>query len=262
MVFVKSVKRSRLPIPVLLMASASVLAQSSGNAGDGTFPAASSARVLKYDATYAGYKFAEIDLTESNPYAFQEDTVTNLECDVQSSGILTIDGRYRSVVRDDYTVLYFKSDEGSPENRKISEYWFDYDKNRIDLLWREIEGSDTTRSSAEFTDIDRKYFDSISLIFRIRYGFDTLAVPVYLPIFTRSRIDSILIEEISRSEEVGPTGIAFAVAKIKGKIPFEIYPGFGHEFEIYMTTDEARIPVRARMEMALGHIEIRLRESH
>jgi hypothetical protein len=254
-------KSGRLSVLVFLLMAGLLLAQSPGNPGSDSYPAASPARVLKYDATYAGYKFAEIDLSESDPYEFQGDTVINLECSVRSSSILTIDGRYRSVVRDDYTVLYFKSDEGSPENRKISEYWFDYDNRRIDLIWRGIKDSDTTRSRAEFSGVDRRYFDSISLIFRIRDGFDTLAVPVYLPVFTRSRVDSILIEEISPSEETGPGGIAIAVTKIEGKIPFEIYPGFGDDFEITLTSDEARTPVRARMEMALGHIDIRLTES-
>jgi hypothetical protein len=255
-------KINRLPISMLLLIISSSPGLAGENAGGETYPALSPSNTMKYDATYAGYKFAEIDFSESKPYEFQGDTVRNLECSVRSSGILTIDGSYRSVVRNDYTVLYFKSDEGSPEDRKIAEYWFDYDSSKIDLIRSRIKGADTTRSNAEYTDVDRRYFDSISLVFRIRDGFDTLTTPVYLPVFLESGVDSILIEEISPAEEDTVNGKAHPITKIKGRIPFETYPGFGDEFEIYLTSDDSRIPVRARIEMVLGYIEIKLREPY
>ena len=248
-------------ISLFLLISIFVPGLHGGHATGDFYPAEPQSLILKYDATYVGYKFAEIDFSESVPYEFHEDTVRNLDCSVKSSGILNIDGHYRSVVRDDYTVLYFKSDEGSPEDRKISEYWFDYDKNRIDLIRTGINGADTTHSEAEYENVDRRYFDSISLIFRIRDGFDTLTTPAYLPIFDQSGADSILIEDVSSVDETGPDGNSIPVMKIKGKIPFETYPGFGDDFEIYMTSDGTRIPIRGRIEMALGYIDIRLRES-
>jgi hypothetical protein len=101
-----------------------------GHATGDPYPAEPQSLILKYDATYIGYKFAEIDFSESVPYEFHGDIVRNLECNVESSGILIIDGRYRSVVGNDYTVLYFKSDEGSSENRKIAEYWFDPNRGK------------------------------------------------------------------------------------------------------------------------------------
>ncbi len=176
-------KRGRGTIPVLLILLSFPAALVVVIAGDHTLPLSWPTEILKYDATYAGYKFAEIDFRESDLYEFQGDTVRNLECSVRSSGILNIDGRYRSVVRDDYTVLYFKSDEGSPEDREITEYWFDYGNNRIDLIRSRIRGIDTTGSNSILVNVDRRYFDSISLIFRIRDGLDTLATPVYLPVF-------------------------------------------------------------------------------
>jgi hypothetical protein len=215
--------------------------------------------ILSYDATYAGYKFAEIDFTEGSPYEHEGYTARELECRVESSGILNVSGFYRSIVRDDYTVLYFSSDEGSVQNKKFVQYWFDYDKNIITIKSDRISGIDTSTAHKELKEIDQRYFDSISLIFRIRDSYDTLAAPVYIPVFVDSKPDSILIESISTGEAAGADGDAVSATIIKGRIPFETFPGLSDNFEIYMSNDDTRIPLKAKIEMALGYIEIKLR---
>ena len=214
--------------------------------------------ILSYDATYAGYKFAEIDFTESNPYEHEGNTVRELECRVESSGILNISGFYRSIVKDDYTVLYFSSDEGSMRSRKFVQYWFDYDRNVIRIESKHVNGTDTSTTYKETENVDRRYFDSISLIFRIRDSYDTLTAPIYIPVFVDSKPDSVLIESISPGETTGRDGKVVSATIIRGRIPFETFPGLGDSFEIYMSDDDFRIPLKARIEMALGYIEIKL----
>ncbi len=215
--------------------------------------------ILAYDATYAGYKFAEIDFTESNPYQHEGNTVRELECRVESSGILNVSGFYRSIVRDDYTLLYFSSDEGSTQNKKFVQYWFDYDRDIIRIKSDHVTGIDTSTAHKEIKNVDRRYFDSISLIFRIRDSYDTLVAPIYVPVFVKSRPDSVLIESISPGETTGRDGKTVSATIIKGSIPFETFPGLGVNFEIYMSNDDFRIPLKAMIEMALGYIEIKLR---
>jgi len=227
--------------------------------GDGSLKGISPPLILSYDATYAGYKFAEIDFTESNPYEHDGKIIRELECRVESSGILNVSGFYRSIVRDDYTVLYFSSDEGSTRNKKFMQYWFDYDKNIIRIKSDRITGIDTSTAHKELKNVDRRYFDSISLIFRIRDSYDTLTAPIYVPVFVDSRPDSVLIESISPGQTAGADGEAVSATIITGRIPFETFPGLGDSFEIYMSDDDLRIPLKARIEMALGYIEIKLR---
>ncbi len=254
-------KKARLKIWIViaLIVLLHFLAGSYPAFSDDTSQGITSPLILAYDATYAGYKFAEIDFTESNPYDHEGSTVRELECRIESSGILNVSGFYRSIVRDDYTVVYFSSDEGSTENKKFVQYWFDYEKNTIRIRSNHISGIDTSTSHKEIENIDQRYFDSISLIFRIRDSFETLDVPIYIPIFVYSRPDSVLIESISMAETAGRDGTIVPATLIKGRIPFETFPGFGDSFEIYMSDDDLRTPLRARIETALGYIEIKLR---
>jgi hypothetical protein len=214
---------------------------------------------LSYDATYAGYKFAEIDFTESNPYEYGGNTVRELECRIESSGILNVSGFYRSIVRDDYTVLYFSSDEGTMQDKGFVQYWFDYENNMIRIESSHITGADTSTVYGELKNVDRRYFDSISLIFRIKDSYEILTAPIYIPVFVDSKPDSVLIESISPGETTGRDGRVVPATIIKGRIPFETFPGSGDGFEIYMSDDDSRIPLKARIEMALGYIEIKLR---
>ncbi len=89
--------RSKIWIVIALAAPFHILSGPYPALGDesqkGTTPL-----ILAYDATYAGYKFAEIDFTESNPYQHEGNTVRELECRVESSGILNVSGFYRSIV--------------------------------------------------------------------------------------------------------------------------------------------------------------------
>lgn len=250
--------KSKIMIMIALVASFHILSSPYPAFGDesqkGTTPL-----ILAYDATYAGYKFAEIDFTESNPYQHEGNTVRELECRVESSGILNVSGFYRSIVKDDYTLLYFSSDEGSTQNKKFVQYWFDYDRDIIRIKSDHVTGIDTTTAHKEIKNVDRRYFDSISLIFRIRDSYDTLAAPIYVPVFVKSRPDSVLIESISPGETTGRDGKTVSATIIKGRIPFETFPGLGENFEIYMSDDDFRIPLKAIIEMALGYIEIKLR---
>lgn len=251
--------RSKIWIVIALAVPLLILAGSYPAFSDDTSHGIASPLILAYDAIYAGYKFAEIDFTESNPYDHEGSTVRELECRIESSGILNVSGFYRSIVRDDYTVVYFSSDEGSTENKKFIQYWFDYHRKMIRMKSNHISGIDTSTSQKEIKNVDQRYFDSISLIFRIRKSCDTLSAPIYIPIFVDSRPDSILIESISTAETAGRDGTIVPATLIKGRIPFETFPGFGDSFEIFISDDDLRIPLKARIEMALGYIEIKLR---
>lgn len=251
--------KSKMWIVIAFAVLLHILAGSYPAFSDDTSPGITSPLILAYDATFAGYKFAEIDFTESNPYDHEGSTARELECRIESSGILNVSGFYRSIVRDDYTVVYFSSDEGSTENKKFIQYWFDCDRKMIRIKSDDISGIDTSTSHREIKNVDQRYFDSISLIFRIRESCDTLSAPIYIPIFIDSRPDSVLIESVSSAETAGRDGTIVPATLIKGRIPFETFPGFGDSFEIFISDDNLRIPLKARIETTLGYIEIKPR---
>ncbi len=249
-IFVKYAVIAAIPGLILWFASMA-LAENPGLLSPGLY---------SYDVSYAGGRIAEIDFSESVPFLYNGVSVREIECRIESAGLFNISGNYRSIIRDDFTVLYFRSAESQTNGMRIIEYWFEYDKNRIRVKDSRIDGRDTTSNMGEIKNVDRRYFDSVSIIFRLRNGFDTLSAPVYIPYFTGVREDSVRIESISAQEPASGDEDPRHIHIIRGKLPYPPYPGFGDDFEIHMTGDLSRIPIYARMEMALGFIEMKLRE--
>jgi len=214
---------------------------------------------LVYDVTYAGGKIAEIDFTESRPYSYKGQQVRELECRIESSGLFNLNGLYRSIVADDYSPVYFRSDEGQPGDRHIVEYHFEYQNRSTTIIDSRIKGADTITTTSYLNDINEKYFDTVSMIFKIRQGVDTIKTPAYIPVVTEGRQDSILIESIHDVQSISPGGEPVDAFLIKARLPYPPYPGFGTRIEIYISRDENRIPLRGRIQMALGYMEINLR---
>lgn len=214
---------------------------------------------LFFDATYAGGKIAEIEFTESNPYQYEGIRVREIECRIESSGMFDINGLYRSIIAEDYSLVYFKSDEGQSGNKKITEYRFDYPKRSAIVTRIRVSGPDSSRTTKEIKNIDKRYFDALSMILRLRDNFDTLTVPIFIPVFMKQKQDSILIESIKDVRISGQDGGLVDAALIRGKLPYSPFPGFGNRIELYISKDEKRAPLGGRIQMALGYIEINLR---
>jgi hypothetical protein len=214
---------------------------------------------LVYDVTYAGGKIAEVDFTESKPYLYKGQEVRELECRIESSGLFNLNGLYRSIVTDDYSVLYLKSEEGQPGDKRIIEYYFDYRNRSATVVDSRVKGLDTISTTSQIKNINKKYFDTVSMIFKIRQGVDTLKAPTYIPLFLNGRRDSVLIESIGDVQQEGRDGEVVDAYLIKAILPYSPYPGFGKRIEIYVSRDEDHVPLRGRIEMALGYLEINLR---
>ncbi len=215
---------------------------------------------LVYDVTYAGGKIAEVDFAESRPYSYKGQKVRDIDCRIESSGLFNLNGRYLSIVADDYSVVYFRSDEGQPGNKRIIEYHFDYKKEGVTIIDNRVKDTDTVSTTSYIENINKKYFDTVSMIFRVRQGIDTLKAPVYIPIFMEGRQDSILIESVSEAQTLGRNGETVDAFLVKMKLPYPPYPGFGDRIEIYISKDQDHVPLRGRLQMALGYMEINLRQ--
>lgn len=214
---------------------------------------------LFFDATYAGGKIAEIEFTESNSYQYNGMRVREIECRIESSGMFDINGLYRSIIAEDYSLVYFKSDEGQSGNKRITEYHFDYPSGSAKVTRIRVSGSDTSKTTKEIKNIDKRYFDALSMILRLRDNFDTLTVPTFIPVFMKQKQDSILIESIKDVRISGQDGDLADAVLIRGKLPYSPFPGFGDRIELYISKDEKRAPLGGRIQMALGYIEINLR---
>jgi len=214
---------------------------------------------LFYDVTYAGGHLADVEFTESDPFFYEDQQVRELECRVESSGLFNLNGLYRSIVTDDYSLVYFKSDEGPPGNKRVIEYHFDYKNHSATIIDNRINGNDTVTTSSVVDNIDKKYFDTVSMIFRLRQGVDTMKTPAFIPVFINGTQDSFLVESVSNVQAAGRSGDLVDAFLIKARLPYPPYPGFGDRIEIYISADEDRVPLRGRIEMALGYLEIKLR---
>ncbi len=211
---------------------------------------------LSYDVLYGGYKIGEIDITQSQPFQHENQTVSELECRIESSVLIDHQGFYRSLVDSQYTVFYLRTDITTAGKRKIEEYWFDYDKGIIRIKTEFPQRGESSNSQKDISQTDRTYFDSISMVFRLREALDTLEAPIYIPVFVYSRPDSILIKSIDTTTIEDSNGKSRPVKHVAGYIPFDTFPGVGREFEIYISDDNEKIPVKAELRMALGRVEI------
>lgn len=212
--------------------------------------------IVGFNVLYGGYKIGEVDFTQSGPYQYLNQTVTELECRVESDAIIEHKGFYRSIVTEDYAVLYLKADVTTAGKTRIDEYNFDYASEKIHLQSDFPGEGKSTRCSIDFSDKDRRYFDMVSLIFRLRDGLDTLTAPFYIPVFVYSRLDSIFIESIIDEPVTGQDGMTVAAKHIRARIPFATFPGIGDRFEIFISDDDNRVPLKAAVQMAVGKIEI------
>jgi hypothetical protein len=129
---------------------------------------------LIYNVTYAGGRIAEVEFTESDPYFYKNQRVRELECRVESSGLLNLNGLYRSIVSDDYALVYFRSDEGQQGNRRVIEYHFDYQIRNATIIDNRIKGTDTITTNSI---INRYRIDDFQDPRRGRYHESTLVYP-------------------------------------------------------------------------------------
>lgn len=216
--------------------------------------------ILNYDALYAGYRIGEIDITKSGIFDYEGKKARELECRIESSGIIDHHGIYRSVVGADYRALYLKSDVTTGSKRDIFEYWFDYKRGRIRLKFDSPDRDKPSEYSMDMTEKDRRYFDTVSLVFRMLDGLDTLKAPFYVPVYVDSRPDSVLIESLAAEPFTMPDGDTVAVKHARGVVPFDTFPGFGNRFDLYISDDGEHVPLKASLQMVIGKIEIVPRE--
>lgn len=209
-----------------------------------------------YDILYGGLKIGEIDLDQSQPYEIKGRPVTELDCSIKSDAVIEHKGLYKSIVTADYSVLYLLADITTLGNRRIDEYWFDYDNRKIRGKITIPDKKEISNFQYDFKDPAARYFDSISLVFRLRDGLDTLKAPFYIPVFVYARLDSILIDSITDDMVVVPDGKGAPAKHVSGKIPFATYPGVGDRFDLFISDNVDKIPLKAVMQMAVGKIEI------
>lgn len=250
----------KIPISLLLLAILQVIPTLYPALGENTTLITNPPLYLVYDVTYAGGKIAEVDFAESQPYSYKGQKVRDIDCRIESSGLFNLNGRYLSIVADDYSVVYFRSDEGQPGDKRIIEYHFDYKKGGVTIVDNRVKGADTISTTSYIENINKKYFDTVSMIFRVRQGIDTLKTPAYIPIFIEGKQDSILVESVTEAQTPGRNGEMVAAFLISMKLPYPPYPGFGDQIEMYISKDEDHIPLRGRIQMALGYMEINLRQ--
>jgi hypothetical protein len=215
--------------------------------------------ILNYDISYGGYKIGEVDITQSQPFERDGRRLRELECRIESTAIIEHNGLYRSLIGEDFTALYLRADVQTSGNRRIDEYWFDYENRKISHRIELPGRNQKIDEQLDMKENENQIFDTISLIFRLRDGLDTLKAPFHIPVFVYSGQDSILIQSIAPDSAAGLDGYPVASKRLRGRIPFSTFPGFGDDFEIHISDDEDRIPLKADMEMALGKIEILLR---
>ena len=100
---------------------------------------------LAYELTYSGLKLATVLYSESDFYTYETENVKDLNCEIISiSDFININGKYRSIISEKNSVKYYNSETVNQANKRLIEYWFEYDNNKIRIKDSRIIGADTT----------------------------------------------------------------------------------------------------------------------
>jgi len=219
----------------------------------------SSADSYIYGLTYSGLNIANISFSESDYYPYDGADVKSFECEVETfSDLLKFGGKYRSIVARDNSVKYYRDEHDIYDGTRILEYWFDYDKNLIEVKDRRIVRADTTNRNFIIENIDGKYSDSISLFFRLRESLDTLTTPVHISYFNGSDLDSLIIESITPEIFELSESKTIPVLAVTARIPAGLMPGSRDKIKLYISDDAKSTLIYGRMYMTLGYLELKL----
>lgn len=158
------------------------------------------------------------------------------------------------------TELYsrrFKATDYKAEGNVDIEYGFNYDSNFVRV--KKINNGKTEKDEKISFNENIKFQDGLSLLYRARlnsYSSDNFLIPVFM----NEAETSVSYYFSSKKDEISIDLFNYDIQSVRcnGVANFEGVFGLSGEFAGWFSNDEARIPLKAQMNVIIGNVTLEL----
>lgn len=215
--------------------------------------------MLEYEVSFMGMKIGTIKTYTKGDVSVMGDKTHHVRAEIQSEpGIPYVD---LDVVFDswmDPSFAYshkFRSTEVSDGKKTYEEAYFDYDKKQL-RYEKKVDGKVVEDDSHT---LEKKVNDGCSLFFMAR-RYLTRNKTVRVPTYIEDEDNITTINFRNRVEEVEVDAIDYPVSTryIDGTANWKGLYGLSGDFEGWFSDDEAAIPIKAKMNVYIGSVDIEL----
>ena len=221
---------------------------------------------IKEDITYV-VKFGFIRLGEVRLLILDKtekggDIIYKTKAYIDSySGIpfISIHQVYESSFNNNQYSNYFRATEKEKNYIKFTEYFFEYNKNKILIKKGKFNPFQMwTDSTAK---ISKKFQDGLSLFYYARLN-TGIPKSVSLPCFVTEKFETTVINFYNNIEKVEIDAIDYNIAclKLDGYTTFESIYGLTGDFEGWFTNDKYAVPIIAKMKVYVGNVTLELKQ--
>ena len=153
---------------------------------------------------------------------------------------------------------YFRATEKEKDYIKFTEYFFDYNENKIIIKKGKYNPFQMwTDSTAK---INKKYQDGLSLFYYARMN-SGIQKNVSVPCFVTEKFETTVINFYNNIEqsEIDAVDYDIACTRLDGNTTFVSIYGLTGDFEGWFTNDEYAVPTIAKMKVYIGNVTLELK---
>jgi len=216
---------------------------------------------ISYVVSYSFLKLGEVRLRVINKTEYQGKTVYNAIAFIDSySGIpfVNLHQIYESKVNSDYYSEYFKGLIKKPEYTTYTEYYFDYNSQKLHVKKGSVLPSEVWTDST--TTAEKMYQDGLSIFYYARMH-NGAKKSVKLPCFVTEEKVFTKINFYERVDKISIDAVDYDIActYLDGDTDFTSVFGLTGHFEGWFSNDEAAIPILAKMKVIIGNVNVELK---
>ncbi|MCX6150214.1 MAG: DUF3108 domain-containing protein [Ignavibacteriales bacterium] len=166
---------------------------------------------------------------------------------------------YESNFTSDQYSTYFRATEKEKNYIKFTEYFFKYEKNRLEVKKGKFNPYQMWTDST--TKITKKFQDGLSLFYFARLNTGQIKT-VNIPCFVTEKFETTVINFYNNIEKIEIDAVDYDIAcvKLDGYTTFKSIYGLTGEFEGWFTNDKYAVPTIARMKVYIGSVALELKK--
>jgi len=217
---------------------------------------------LIYEVSYLGIGIGKVRIkttkVHNDEFGTSYSTIAYMDS-YEGIPFVNLHQTYESKVHEDYYSLYFRGTVKEVEFPSTTEYFYDFNNEKVRVLRK---STTTPEVWIDTTLALRKGIqDGLSILFYAR-GWAGTGKKVDAPCFVN---DKLVSAKVQFPTKVGETDIDvldydIAVTKVFGSTDFVSVFGLTGDFEGYFSSDEARIPIVAKLNVVIGSVKLELKQ--
>lgn len=216
--------------------------------------------VIEYSVSFMGIKLGTITITSNDIVDFEGNKAINVKAEMKSAkGIpfVNLHGFFESWFNTNitYSHHFLATVQEGKESWRTEKYTIDYDKKNV----KYDKSLDGKLESTANLKIDNKVLDGCSLFFFAR-KFTDLKKSVRLPTMMNQSISYTNLNLHGKPENTSIDAVKYPVKCLyfDGKAEWEGIYGLKGYFQGWFSDDEARVPIKAKMNVYVGNVDIEL----